>query len=76
MKKIEKIEPLDLSKIKETDLSTIHNSRYKYHQIDKLLKIECQKCSNIFYQDIYFHIQGGGCLMCSLQNLISVLNPE
>lgn len=73
---MEGIEPLNLSDIREIDLVKVHGNKYNYHYIERFLKIECKECSNIFYQDIYYHLHGGECLFCSLHKFLTSLNPE
>lgn len=75
MVKVE-IPQLDIVNITEDDLRKIKGDIFLYHRIDRFLQIECKKCSNIFYQDIYYHLHGGGCLLCSLQNFLSKINPD
>lgn len=70
------VEPLNILEISEIDLINLHSGKYNYHHIDRFLKIECKECSNIFYQDIYYHIHGGGCLICSFKKFLNSLNPE
>lgn len=67
------MKPLNIEKIKIEDLESLKRNS-KYHSIGRILKIECLKCSNIHYQDIYYHIHGGSCLKCSFNNIVSIIS--